>query len=237
MKLASENLSALEMLVQFETMVAVNKRQGVTFETSAFKLPIHEIVEIAEKFFNVDDPRVIEKELTKSKTWQTIKGSNADFGLFQDTLAFLFTWGDRPMIPTPTYLKQIVMNRIYATAPVEEESTIVIRLKDGLRLIAGHISALYNLTNSDEMVAVRGSDATATASGATGALQFMTSEEKQGDLFYQVVKDGNETGDADSEAAKLPPASEIHQPAPSGPPAAIDTAARRLRLVLTARCG
>lgn len=193
MKLASENLSALEMLVQFETMVAVNKRQGATVESTAFKLPIHQIVEIAEKFFSVDDPRAIEKELGNSKVWQTIKSSNADFGLFQDTLAFLFTWGDRPMIPTPAYLKQIVMNRIYASAPVEEESTIVIRLKDGLRLIAGHIRDLYNLTNNDEMVAVRGNDTSTATRGATGALQFMTSEEKQGDLFYQVVKDGNDT--------------------------------------------
>jgi len=193
MKMASENLSALEMLVQFETMVAVNKRQGATAESNDFKLPIHQIVEIAEKFFSVDDPRAIEKELSNSKIWQTIKGNNADFGLFQDTLAFLFTWGDRPMIPTPAYLKQIVMNRIYASAPVEEESTIVIRLKDGLRLIAGHIRDLYNLTNNDEMVAVRGNDTATAARGATGALQFMTSEEKQGDLFYQVVKDGNDT--------------------------------------------
>jgi hypothetical protein len=194
LKLASENLSALEMLVQFETMVAVNKRQSSLKESTAFELPIDQIVEMAEKFFSVDDPRAIEKELTKNKTWQTIKASNADFGLFQDTLAFLFTWGDRPLIPTPTYLKQIVMNRIYATAPAEEESTIVIRLKDGLKLIAGHIRDLYNLTNSDEMVAVRGnSEVAATSGGATGALQFMTSEEKQGDLFYQVVKDGNDT--------------------------------------------
>lgn len=194
LKLAGENLSALEMLVQFETMVAVNKRQGAVQETTAFKLPVHQIVEVAEKFFSVDDPRVIEKELTNSKIWQIIKSSNSDFGLFQDTLAFLFTWGDRPMIPTPAYLKQIVMNRIYAAATAEEESTIVIRLKDGLKLIAGHIRDLYNLTNSDEMVAVRsGSEAAATAGGATGALQFMTSEEKQGDLFYQVVKDGNDT--------------------------------------------
>ena len=181
------------MLVQFETMVAVNKRQKTLAETQDFKLPVHQIVEMAEKFFSVDDPRLIEKELTGSKAWQTIKSSNADFGLFQDTLAFLFTWGDRPMIPTPAYLKQIVMNRIYATAPAEEESTIVIRLKDGLRLIAGHIRDLYNLTNSDEMVAVRSTGEAVARGGATGALQFMTSEAKQGDLLYQVVKDGNET--------------------------------------------
>jgi hypothetical protein len=195
LKLADENISALEMLVQFETMVAVNKRQNSALASTEFKLPVHQIVEVAEKFFSVDDPRSIEQELAKSTVWQTIKGSNPDFGLFQDTLAFLFTWGDRPMIPTPAYLKQIVMNRIYATAPVEEESSIVIRLKDGLRLIAGHIQGLYNLTNSDEMFAVRGTGetATATAGGATGALQFMTTEPKQGDLIYQVVKDGNDT--------------------------------------------
>lgn len=195
LKLADENISALEMLVQFETMVAVNKRQNSALASTEFKLPVHQIVEVAEKFFSVDDPRSIEQELAKSTVWQTIKGSNADFGLFQDTLAFLFTWGDRPMIPTPAYLKQIVMNRIYATAPVEEESSIVIRLKDGLRLIAGHIQGLYNLTNSDEMFAVRGTGETAaaTAGGASGALQFMTTEPKQGDLIYQVVKDGNDT--------------------------------------------
>lgn len=191
-QLAGENLSALEMLVQFETIVAMNKRQSTSAERSEFKLPLHQIVEIAEKFFRVDDPRAIEKELTRNKVWQTIKANSADFGLFQDTLAFLFTWGDRPLLPTPAYLKQIVMNRIYASAPTEEESTIVIRLKDGLRLIAGHIHDLYNLTNSDEMVAVR-STGEAAASGATGALQFMTSEPRQGDLFYQVVKDGNDT--------------------------------------------
>lgn len=195
LKLASENLSALEMLVQFETMVAVNKRHTATADLTDFKLPVHQIVEMAEKFFSVDDPRSIEKELKSSKIWAAIKGSSVDFALFQDTLAFLFTWGDRPMVPTPTYLKQIVMNRIYANAPQEEESTIVIRLKDGLRLIAGHIRDLYNLTNSDDMVAVRSSsEALAAQSGQpTGALQFMTSEEKQGDLLYQVVKDGNDT--------------------------------------------
>lgn len=195
LQMADENISALEMLVQFETMVAVNKRQTSGNVSTDYKLPIHQIVEVAEKFFSVDDPRAIEQELGKSKLWQTIKGSNADFGLFQDTLAFLFTWGDRPMIPTPAYLKQIVMNRIYATAPAEDESSIVIRLKDGLRLIAGHIQGLYNLTNSDEMFAVRGNAeaAVTTPGGATGALQFMTTEPKQGDLIYQVVKDGNDT--------------------------------------------
>lgn len=193
LKVAGENLSALEMLVQFETMVALNKRQGAGSDSTDFELPVHQIVEIAEKFFSVDDPRLIEKELTKSAVWKTIRASAADFALFQDTLSFLFTWGERPMIPTPVYLKQIVMNRIYATTPVEEESTIVIRLKDGLRLIAGHIRDLYNLTNSDEMVAVRSTGEAAAASGATGALQFMTSEPKQGDLIYQVVKDGNDT--------------------------------------------
>lgn len=192
-QLAGENLSALEMLVQFETMVALNKRQGAVIESNAFKIPVHQIVEMAEKFFSVEDPRAIEKELTNSKTWQTIKTNNADFGLFQDTLAFLFTWGDRPLIPTPAYLKQIVMNRIYASSPAEEESTIVIRLKDGLRLIAGHIHDLYNLTTTNEMVAVRSAGEAASAGGATGALQFMTSEPKQGDLLYQVVKDGNDT--------------------------------------------
>jgi hypothetical protein len=195
LKLAGENLSALEMLVQFETMIAVNKRLEVAGGAADYKLPVYQIVEVAEKFFNVEDPNMIESELKGSKNWQAIKASPADFGLFQDTLAFLFTWGDRPMIPTPAYLKQLVMNRIYATAPAEDESTIVIRLKDGLRLIAGHISDLYNLSNSDEMVAVRSSGDTAVTanSPATGALQFMTTEPKQGDLFYQVVKDGNET--------------------------------------------
>ncbi len=195
LKMAAENISALEMLVQFETMVAMNKRLEIHEPQADYKLPVYQIVEIAEKFFNVEDPKLIERELKGSKTWQTIKASAADFGLFQDTLAFLFTWGDRPLIPTPAYLKQIVMNRIYAAAPVEEESTIVIRLKDGLRLIAGHIRDLYNLSNSDEMVAVRSAGETGFAANtpATGALQFMTTEPKQGDLFYQVVKDGADT--------------------------------------------
>lgn len=195
LKMAADNLSALEMLVQFETMVAMNKRLEIGAVPADYKLPVYQIVEIAEKFFHVEDAKLMEAELKGSKIWQTIKASAADFGLFQDTLAFLFTWGDRPMIPTPAYLKQIVMNRIYATAPAEEESTIVIRLKDGLRLIAGHIRDLYNLSNSDEMVAVRSSgDGTIAANApATGALQFMTTEPKQGDLFYQVVKDGNDT--------------------------------------------
>lgn len=195
LKMAADNISALEMLVQFETMVAMNKRLEIGTIPADYKLPVYQIVEIAEKFFHVEDPKLMESELKGSKIWQTIKASAADFGLFQDTLAFLFTWGDRPMIPTPAYLKQIVMNRIYATAPVEEESTIVIRLKDGLRLIAGHIRDLYNLSNTDEMVAVRSSgDGTIAANApATGALQFMTTEPKQGDLFYQVVKDGTDT--------------------------------------------
>lgn len=194
LNLAGENISALEMLVQFETMVALNRRQSTNAVSEVFSLPIHQIVELAERFFSVDDPRLIEKELGKSKVWQTIKASAADFGLFQDTLAFLFTWGERPMIPTPQYLKQIVLNRIYAAAPQEEVGTIVIRLKDGLRLIAGHIRDLYNLNNPDDMVAVRSNSAIADqGGGATGALQFMTSEPKQGDLIYQVVKDGPDT--------------------------------------------
>ncbi len=194
-QLASENLSALEMLVQFETMVALSKRHEATAEQAGFRVALHEVVEIAEKFFSVEDPRAIEKDLQTSRTWQAIKASPADFALFQDTLAFLFTWGERPMVPTPAYLKQIVMNRIYAEAPQEGESTIVIRLRDGLRLIAGHIRELYNLTNADDMVAVRSfGDQTAGQVGTpTGALQFMTSEANQGDLVYQVVKDGVDT--------------------------------------------
>ncbi|WP_041948418.1 hypothetical protein [Turneriella parva] len=113
LKMAADNISALEMLVQFETMVAMNKRLEIGSVPADYKLPVYQIVEIAEKFFHVEDPKLIETELKGNKIWQTIKASAADFGLFQDTLAFLFTWGDRPMIPTPAYLKQIVMNRIY----------------------------------------------------------------------------------------------------------------------------
>lgn len=193
LKMASENISALEMLVQFETMVALNRRQASIQEKETSTLALHQIVEMAEKFFHIDDPRAMEKELVGNKVWRQIKASSADFALFQDTLAFLFTWGDRPLIPTPAYLKQIVMNRIYAEAPHESESAIVIRLKDGLRLIAGHIRDLYNISLGDEMVAVRSAGETATSTGATGVLQFMTSEAKQGDLIYQVVKDGNNT--------------------------------------------
>lgn len=194
-KQASENLSALEMLVQFETMVAVSKRHQATTQPASFQVALHEVVAIAEKFFSVEDPRAMEKDLQASRIWNAIKASPADFALFQDTLAFLFTWGERPMLPTPAYLKQIVMNRIYAEAPQDGESTIVIRLRDGLRLIAGHIRDLYNITNPDDMVAVRsGSDqASAHAGNPTGALQFMTSEANQGDLVYQVVKDGADT--------------------------------------------
>jgi len=193
LKMAAENISALEMLVQFETMVALNRRQASIQEKDTATLALHQIVEMAEKFFHIDDPRAMEKELAGNKVWRQIKASSADFALFQDTLAFLFTWGDRPLIPTPAYLKQIVMNRIYAEAPRESESAIVIRLKDGLRLIAGHIRDLYNISLGDEMVAVRSTGETATSTGATGVLQFMTSEAKQGDLIYQVVKDGSNT--------------------------------------------
>lgn len=195
LKQASENLSALEMLVQFETMVAVNKRQAASAAPAEFTVPVEEVVAIAERFFSVEDPRTIEKDLQANKSWKAIKASQADFALFQDTLAFLFTWGDRPLVPTPVYLKQIVLNRIYAEAPQETESTIVIRLRDGLRLIAGHIKDLYNITNADDMVAVRSSsEASVSQAGQpTGALQFMTSEANQGDLVYQVVKDGNDT--------------------------------------------
>jgi hypothetical protein len=192
---AAENLSALEMLVQFETMVAINKRHQAAAQPAGYRVDLNDVVEIAEKFFSVEDPRAIEKDLQASRIWNAIKASPADFALFQDTLAFLFTWGERPMVPTPVYLKQIVMNRIYAEAPQDGESTIVIRLRDGLRLIAGHIRDLYNITNPDDMVAVRsGSDqTTAQAGNPTGALQFMTSEANQGDLVYQVVKDGADT--------------------------------------------
>lgn len=191
---AAENLSALEMLVQFETMVAMSKRQSATTQTGAFQVALHEVVEIAELFFSVQDPRVIEKELQASRVWRAVKASPADFALFQDTLAFLFTWGARPMLPTPAYLRQIVMSRIYAETPQEGESTIVIRLRDGLRLIAGHVRDLYSITSADDMVAVRsGSEQAMQADKATGALQFMTSEAQRGDLVYQVVKDGLET--------------------------------------------
>jgi hypothetical protein len=192
---AAENLSALEMLVQFETMVAINKRHQAAGQPASYRVDLHDVVEIAEKFFSVEDPRAIEKDLQASRIWNAIKASPADFALFQDTLAFLFTWGERPMVPTPVYLKQIVMNRIYAEAPQDGESTIVIRLRDGLRLIAGHIRDLYNITNPDDMVAVRSASdqTTAQAGNPTGALQFMTSEANQGDLVYQVVKDGADT--------------------------------------------
>jgi hypothetical protein len=192
---AAQNLSALEMLVQFETMVAMHKRHQAAAQSANYQVALHEVVEIAEKFFTVEDPRLIEKDLKTSRVWNAIKASPADFALFQDTLAFLFTWGERPMVPTPAYLKQIVMNRIYAEAPQEGESTLVIRLRDGLRLIAGHIRDLYTITSPDDMVAVRsGTDqSVAQAGNPTGALQFMTSDPNHGDLVYQVVKDGVDT--------------------------------------------
>lgn len=193
LKKAAENLSALEMLVQFETMIALNKRQLRTTQQQEYQVPLHQVVELAEQFFRGEDVRVIEKELQASGVWQKIKESPADFALFQDTLAFLFTWGERPMVPTPAYLKQIVMNRIYAETPHEQESTIVIRLRDGLRLIAGHIRDLYNITSADGMVPVRSTGEVTQGATPTGALQFMTSEANQGSLVYQIVKDGTDT--------------------------------------------
>lgn len=193
LKKAEENLSALEMLVQFETMVALNKRQQASAREQQYQVPLHQVVELAEKFFSVGDMRAMEKELQASGVWQKIKANPADFALFQDTLAFLFTWGERPMVPTPAYLKQIVMNRIYAETPQEAESTIVIRLRDGLRLIAGHIRELYNITSADGMVPVRSTGEALQGGTPTGALQFMTSEANQGNLVYQVVKDGTDT--------------------------------------------
>ncbi|HRP68290.1 MAG TPA: hypothetical protein PLY93_02040, partial [Turneriella sp.] len=63
---------------------------------------------------------------------------------------------------------------------------------EGLRLIAGHVRNLYDLANTDQMVAVRGAIDTAVA--PTGALQFMTTEaNNSGELIYQVVKDGKDT--------------------------------------------
>lgn len=195
LKLASQKVAALEMLVQFETMVALHKRQETSFSKEATPTKVHTIVEFAELFFNVDDPRSLEEKLKGNRAWQALKNNLADFSLFQDTLEFLFTWGAKPMVPTPAYLKKIILDRIYSEVPKEEGASIVIRIKDGLRLIAGHLQNVYNLTSVDDMVAVRSVEKAALEKTGqpTGALHFMAGAAKQGNLLYQVVKDGNET--------------------------------------------
>ncbi|HRP68291.1 MAG TPA: hypothetical protein PLY93_02045, partial [Turneriella sp.] len=125
--LAQDDLKSLDMIVQFETMLALNKRNAAAQRATKFALATHEVMEIAEQFFSVDDPHLMEKMLSKNKVWQKLKTSDADFSLFQDILSFLFTWFEKPLIPTPAYLKQIIMNRLQTAAPAPTTGAIVIR--------------------------------------------------------------------------------------------------------------
>ncbi|MBV6492302.1 MAG: hypothetical protein LDLANPLL_00295 [Turneriella sp.] len=198
-KQATKDIKSLEMLVQFETVLALHKRQtgGVpklnhgTSKEATYQLEIHEVAEIAEKFFSIEEPQDIEKFLAKNNKWHKLKASQADFSLFQDILSFYFIWFEKPLLKTPAYLKQIVKNRLYAPSPAQSENSIVIRLENGLRLIAGQIKNLYDLTNADAMVQVRTGVSTDTPT--TGALQFLTSDPQMGEVVYHVVKDGKDT--------------------------------------------
>lgn len=189
--LAQKDLRLLEKLVQFETMLAASRR-GVGSPTADCQLPLHQVVGLAEKFFDTTDPYLLEKELKASAAWQTVKKSPADFALFQDILSFLFTLGERPVLPTPPYLKQIILDKIYAAVPQTVEPEIVIRLRDGLRLIAGHLEGLFQMATADDMVPVR-SAATVSAQQPTGVLQFLLKDAEQGKMIYQIVKDGKDT--------------------------------------------
>ncbi|MCS6972310.1 MAG: hypothetical protein N2Z22_02575 [Turneriella sp.] len=189
--LAQKDLRLLEKLVQFETVLA-SSRRGVGSPAVDCQVPLHQVVGLAEKFFDTTDPYLLEKELKASAAWQTIKNSPADFALFQDVLSFLFTLGERPVLPTPPYLKQIVLDKIYAAVPQTAEPAIVIRLREGLRLIAGHLEGLFPIATADDMVPVR-SAATVSAQQPTGVLQFLLKDAEQGKMIYQIVKDGKDT--------------------------------------------
>ena len=190
--LAQSDLTALELLIQFESMLALHHRNTLERSDALPASSVLDIITVAELFFHGSDLNEIEKVLKRDARWQKIQGNPADFALFQDALNFLTFWDLSPLIPTPEYLKKIVMSRLYSEIPRENENTIVVRLKEGLRLIAGHVKQLYELSNPDAMVAVRG-DLNATQNSATGALQFMTQEKDHGELYYQIVKDGRES--------------------------------------------
>lgn len=190
--LAETDTEALEALVRFEAILSGAKKAFAQNGLS-LKLPEEDILSFADLFFAENAAPDLEIALRDNKYWKTLLSSEADFALFQDILSLLFAYNNLPLIKTPDYLKDIVMKRIYREIPAGAESnSIVIKIKEGLQLITGHLQNVFLLPIHGEAVAVRSSLVTDSTTD-NGVLQFFSNEPESGQLIYQVVQDSSET--------------------------------------------
>lgn len=191
-RMADADTEVLEALVRFETIMAGAKK-AFAQNNRALVLQEEEILQFADLFFTENASTDLEIVLKENKKWKTLLSSESDFALFQDVLSLLFAYNTRPLLKTPEYLKEIVMKRIYREIPAKSgENSIVIRIKEGLQLISGHLENVFLLPVHGEAVAVRSSLLT-DSTADHGVLQFFSQEPDIGQLIYQVVQDSSET--------------------------------------------
>lgn len=112
-----------------------------------------------------------------------------DLSHLMQMVSFLLP-ADDSTVRTPEYLKKIVANTLEHDEKTKRDSSIIISLKNGLRLLNATAESLFLLPGTEEAVPVR----SGSAAASSGMLQFYSEESEQKNrVLYQVVRDSAST--------------------------------------------
>ena len=124
--------------------------------------------------------------------WQMIISNEALFSYFQDMVSYIATQNIKPL-ETPAHLRKIVREKL--ASPQEDGQSILIQLKDSLKLLKGHVDGLLEIPVLENAIATRasmGPDA-AIVQPQDEFLQFYKREEDGQNIMFQLTKDSPET--------------------------------------------
>ncbi len=190
-KEAQQDLSLLEQVLRLEIALHSAKKKTLVADSANKSLSDDQILKLCEEFVEKSRQNQLDTIDMNSKSWKKLWQDSASFAYFQEIVAALVD-DNKNEISTPQYLKNIVSERL-RLAEKQEQSGILIRLKDGLQLVGGYLDNVFALPEQNEAFAVRSAGVMPMADPKSGILQFYSVEEEKQKILYQVVKDSDET--------------------------------------------
>lgn len=185
MKHAQTCLDCMEKLVAIETWLATNRQEKAFFSA---EINSDSMLECIDRYQEAVSMGRVESFYQSDKEFLKIRKDEKAFLAFQQLVQSLDI--TVPLRPTPEYLKVIVANKLAQEKEKTDSTSIVILMKNGVRLLTG---ALENVIMSDGSIPVATRSTLAPEKTDTGALEFMFGENEVGNVHYQVVQDGPET--------------------------------------------
>lgn len=182
---AENCVDCLETALSFEKILFTAKRK-VTDQDLKLQLSETELISRAETYLS-------QIKSGQSGDESIVPQSQGDQLYFFQLINYLqgSEKADKNLIKTPVYLKQYVMRQLDRDQEASKATSIVIRVKNGVKLVGNYLDEVFTVPDFAEAEAVRSVATAAEPTTAHGILQFyLQAEESKEKLLYQVVQDG-----------------------------------------------